>query len=130
MERIMDERSAAIKIGGQEYPLLLSTLATKQIAKRFGGLEELSDKLMKTENFESALDEYIWLIMVLANQPIMIHNLWNPEDKKPLLTEEMLDLMTSPFELAEYKDAIMDCMFKGMERHVVSEDSGPNQQAG
>ena len=126
----MDERSAIIKIGGQEYPLLLSTLATKQIAKRFGGLEELSDKLMKTENFESALDEYIWLIMVLANQSIMIHNLWHPEDKKPLLTEEMLDLMTSPFELAEYKDAIMDCMFKGMERNVVSEDSGPNQQAG
>ena len=55
----MDERSAMIKIGGQEYELLLTTRATKLIAKRYGGLEELGDKLMKTENFEMEMTEYI-----------------------------------------------------------------------
>ena len=34
------ERSAAIVIGGQPYELILTTRATKEIAKRYGGLED------------------------------------------------------------------------------------------
>lgn len=36
-----NERSANIKIGGQEYEMLLTTKATKEIAKRYGGLSNL-----------------------------------------------------------------------------------------
>ena len=32
-----NERSAVIKIGDKEYELILSTRATKEIAKRYGG---------------------------------------------------------------------------------------------
>jgi len=120
----MDERSSIIVIGGQEYELLLTTRATKVITKRFGGLEELGEQLMKAENFEMALNEFCWLIMVLANQPIAIHNLWHPEAAKPYLTEEAVELLTSPFELAEYKDAIMEAMYKGTVRNVVSTEDG------
>ncbi len=49
-------RSAAITIGGQEYEMLLTTRATKAIAGRYGGLENLGEKLMKAENFEMALE--------------------------------------------------------------------------
>jgi len=42
------ERSAIINIGGDEYLLLLTTKATKEIAGRYGGLENLGDKLMKS----------------------------------------------------------------------------------
>lgn len=56
------ERSAAIKIGDKEYELVLTTRATKAIAGRYGGLENLGEKLMKSENFEMALDEIVWLI--------------------------------------------------------------------
>ena len=120
----MDDRKALIKMGGQEYELLLTTRATKQIATRYGGLEQLGDKLMKTENFELALEEFCWLLMVLANQPIMIHNLWNPDDKKPLLTEEAVELLTTPLDLAEYKNAITEAMVRGTARNVVSADNG------
>ena len=119
----MDERSAVIQIGGQDYELLLTTRATKQIAKRYGGLEQLGDKLLKAENFEMALDEFCWLIMVLANQPIMIHNLWNPENTRPLLTEEMVELLTSPLDLASYKNAITEAMLKGTARNILSAGS-------
>ena len=44
-------RTAAINIGGEEYTLILTTKATKEIAARYGGLENLGDKLMKTQNF-------------------------------------------------------------------------------
>ena len=63
-----NERSSGISIGGQEYEMLLTTKATKEIAKRYGGLSNLGEKLMKTENFEMALDEVVWLITLLANQ--------------------------------------------------------------
>ena len=120
----MDDRKALIKMGGQEYELLLTTRATKQIATRYGGLEELGDKLMKTENFELALEEFCWLLMVLANQPLMIHNLWNPDNKKPLFTEEAVELLTTPLDLAEYKNAITEAMVKGTARNVVSATEG------
>jgi len=82
------DRSAIIGIGGEEYQLILTTRATKEIAGRYGGLEKLGDKLMKTENFEMALDEGVWLITLLANQSLLIHNLRHKEDQKELLTPE------------------------------------------
>ena len=41
--------------GGQECETLLTAKATKEIAGRYGGLENLGDKLMKSENFTSHL---------------------------------------------------------------------------
>ena len=116
-----NERAASITIGGKEYELVLTTWATKQIAKRYGGLANLGDKLMKAENFEHALDELIWLIALLANQSILIHNFQYPEKKRDPLTEEAIELLTSPHELAVYKDAIMESMFRGTKRFVESE---------
>ena len=117
-----NERSSVVKIGGEEFRLILTTKATKEIAKRYGGLSSLGDKLMKSENFEMALDEIVWLITLLANQSVLIHNLQNPGQKRYLLTEESVELLTSPFELAYYKNAIMDAMYKGTKRNVESEE--------
>ncbi len=121
-----DERSTKINIGGQEYEMLLTTKATKEIAKRYGGLGNLGEKLMKSENFEMALDEIVWLITLLANQSVLVYNLQNPKAKKELLTEESVELLTSPFELAAYKSAIMDAMYKGTQREVESEPDAKN----
>lgn len=126
----MTDRGSIIKIGENEYELLLTTRATKEIAKRYGGLENLGDRLMKSENFEMALDEIIWLITLLANQSVMIYNLKNPNSKKPLLTEEEVELLTSPFDLAEYKSAIMDSMQKGTKRNIESEQISKNTKVG
>ena len=43
---------------------------------------------MKSENFEMALDEIVWLIMLLGNQSILIRNLKNKNSPEELLTEE------------------------------------------
>jgi predicted transcriptional regulator len=120
-----NERSAAINIGGKEYELILTTRATKAIAGRYGGLENLGEKLMKSENFEMALDEIIWLITILANQSILIRNLRKKNSPEELLTEEEVELLTTPFDLAEYKNAITEAMFKGTKRNVESEDETP-----
>lgn len=122
------DRSAAVNIGGVEYQMVLTTRATKEIARRYGGLADLSEKLMKTENLEMALDEIVWLITLLANQSILIHNLRNPKSKQDLLTEEMVELLSTPVDLAAHKDAIMEAMLKGAKRNVDSED-GPSKNA-
>ena len=115
-----DERSAKIAIGGQDYELILTTKATKEIAKRYGGLSNLGEKLMKSENFEMALDEVVWLITLLANQSVMVHNLQNPAKKRDLLTEDAVELLTSPLELSDYKNCIMEAMFKGTKRKIAA----------
>ena len=126
-----DERSAKIAIGGQDYELILTTKATKEIAKRYGGLSNLGEKLMKSENFEMALDEVVWLITLLANQSVMVHNLQNPAKKRDLLTEDAVELLTSPLELSDYKNCIMEAMFKGTKRNIESEDeTSKNAQVG
>ena len=120
-----DDRTAIINIGGSEYEMVLTTKATKEIGKRYGGLENLGDKLMKSENFELALDEIVWLITLLANQSVLIHNLKNKDAPKEPLTEEAVELLTSPLELSTYKAAITEAMFKGMKRNIESEDADP-----
>ncbi len=123
LDEASEDRSSTIEVGGEEFKLVLTTKATKEIAKRYGGLENLGTKLMKTENFEMALDELVWLITLLANQSILIHNLRSKDDKKDLLTEEEVELLTTPFDLSNYKNAIMASMMKGTKRNVESEPS-------
>ena len=130
---VMDtERSAVIEIGGESYELILTTKATKAIAGKYGGLEKLGDQLLKAENFEPALSEIVWLITLLANQSVMIHNLKHPDAPRALLTEDAVELLTSPMELATYKEAITAAMFMGTKRDVESEEDpdSKKEQAG
>ena len=125
-----DDRSAWVKIGGDEYEMLLTTRATREIGKKYGGLSNLGEKLFSSENFEMALTEIIWLIVLLVNQPILIHNLKNKENPKDLLTEEEVEILTSPAELATFREAITAAMQKGTGRNVKSEPEAGNTVAG
>ena len=60
------ERSTNITIGGDEYTLILTTKATKEIAGRYGGLENLGDKLLNLTTMEEIVIEEHTL------EPIMI----------------------------------------------------------
>lgn len=120
------ERSASILIGGDEYTLVLTTKATKEIAGKYGGLENLGDKLMKSENFELAITEIVWLITLLANQSILIHNLKDKEHPQELLTEEIVELLTTPSDLAGYKAAITEALYRGTKRNIESEGDEKN----
>lgn len=125
-----NERSAVIEIGGELHELLLTTKATKEIAGRYGGLENLGDKLMKSENFEMAIGEIVWLITLLANQTILVFNLKHRDDPKPLLTEDEVELLTSPLDLAGYKVAITEALYKGTKRNIESEPDAKNAMVG
>ena len=126
---MIEERASVITVGGEEYTLLLTTKATKEVAGRYGGLENLGDSLMKSENFEMAIGEVVWLITLLANQSILIHNLKHKDSPRELLTEEMVELLTVPADLATYKSAIMDALLTGTKRNIESEADTKNAVA-
>ena len=124
------ERSANILIGGEEYTLTLTTKATKEIAGRYGGLENLGEKLMKSGNFEMAIGEIVWLITLLANQSLLIHNLKHNDQPKELLTEEMVELLTVPAGLPTYKPTMTEAFYKGTKRNSESEADAKNAPVG
>ena len=121
-----NERSAVISIGGKEYELVLTTLATKEVAAKYGGLDKMGESLMTSENLTEQIDEVLWLIALLANQEIIRHNHFHPEDKQELLTEDIISLLTTPADLAECKNAIMEAIRKGTNREVESEADTKN----
>ena len=77
-----------------------------------------------------ALNEVVWIVTLLANQSILIHNIKNKENKRELLTEEMVELLTSPLDLAGFKSALSEALYKGTKRNIVSEDNTKNSQIG
>ena len=129
----MSERGAMINLCGSQYELILTTKATKEINRRYGGLGKLGDKLSKSENFEEIIDELVWLITLLVNQSILAHNAKNkfyPENIKPLFNEEDIEIFTTPADFFDYKDAIFEALKKGTERHIKSEENPKNAIVG
>lgn len=120
-EPTLEGRTASITIGGTEYLLVLTTGATRKISTRYGGLEKLGEKLMNGEDTDKALGEVIWLVTLLANQGILIHNHTHPEERRDLLTEELVELLTRPAELPDYRDAITAAMVAGTRRDITSQ---------
>lgn len=120
--------NAVITIGGERYELILTTKATKSIAMKYGGLDKLGGILANKENPGEMFADAVWLITLLANQSILIHNLKNPQDKKELLTEEHTELLTSPHEFIAINQAIAGALNAGMKRTVDSENGGGNDE--
>jgi len=120
------DRGEKVTIGGSEYTLVLTLLAQKEIARKYGGLENLAEELDGVEGMEAA----VWFLTLLANQGILIGNLQNNE-KQPMLTEAEVELLTSPGQFQDYVPLLESAIAKGMKRHIESEDdSEKNVPAG
>ena len=114
-------RSATVTIGGEEYELVLTTKATRLIAERYGGLEHLGNALETSDDLGKTLGEVIWLITLLANQSIQIHNHHHPDDKRPELSVDEVELLTVPADLADYRGAIAEALQRGTRRDILTE---------
>lgn len=118
----MDTKADAhITIAGRDFELILTTRATRLIAERYGGLDKLGAALETSTDIAQSLTEVTWLIALLANQSVLIHNLTNPQDPKPEITAEDLEILTVPGDLAGYKEAISAALVKGTKREILSD---------
>ena len=62
----------------------------------------------------------------MANQSILVYNLKHKDAPRDLLTEDEVELLTTPLDLADYKNAITDALYKGTKRNVESEPESKN----
>lgn len=122
-----EENKSVIKIGNKEYELLLTTKATKEINNKFGGLENVGNKLTESKSVGESLEIVIWLIVLLANQAILRKNLLEGT-KEPEIKEEELEILTSPADLNDFTSAIMNALIVGTKRNIESEESGKNAE--
>ena len=123
----METNKSVIKIGNKEYELLLTTKATKEINNKFGGLENVGNKLTESKSVGESLEIVIWLIVLLANQAILRKNLVEGT-KEPEIKEEELEILTSPADLNDFTSAIMNALIVGTKRNIESEESGKNAE--
>ncbi|MCQ9371176.1 hypothetical protein NQ024_07940 [Corynebacterium sp. 35RC1] len=114
-------RSATVTIGGSEYELMLTTKATRLIAERYGGLDNLGHALETSEDLGQTLTEVIWLITLLANQSVQIHNLTHRDNPRLELTEDEVELLTVPADIADYRGAIAEALQRGTRRDILTE---------
>ena len=126
----MIDRSVAINLAGSEYELVLTTKAMKEILIKYNSLEELGQSLARAEagGSETMLDDLVWLVVLLANQSILIQNLnvKNAKDKKELLTTEFFELSTTPQDFIDSADKVFRAINKGMGRYIESEEIEKN----
>jgi hypothetical protein len=122
---IDDSRVTYLVLGKEKIPLLLTLKATREIATRYGGLEELGNKMLESMDLTGMIDEIVWLIVVLANQCILIENLEN-KTNKPLLTANELELKMDPYDVTSYREAILAALQAGQKQHVQSEEEPKN----
>lgn len=155
----MDERSTMITLGGNQYTLVFSTKAMKEVNSRYKGkkpgdmykeatadmndgatdesseaLEAFNDELHDSEKFNSVTEDFIWLLTLLLNQGIFRHNIGVIRAQSGVkiapFSEEEVEVLTDPADFSTYKRAINEAIHKGMTRNVRSEDNPKNVMTG
>ena len=92
-------------------------------------IEHLGDSLETSEDVDKSLGEVIWLITLLANQSVAIHNLRQPDDQRAELSEDVVELLTVLADLAGYRAAISEALQRGTRRAIATETPNPKDQA-
>ena len=120
----MTERAVWITICGKSYPLCLTLRATKEITKRFGGLEKLADALSCAELAEQ-LDTMTWLLSLLISEACAMLCVMG-EDAPTPLTAEKLEIVLTPGDLIRMQGDLLNAVRVGVGREV----EGKNAEAG
>ncbi len=128
----ISKRSVEVTIGEKTYDMILTSAATLAITEKFGGLAELG-KAMAGNGDADAIKNTLWLVTLLCNQSVAIHNLWHPESPEPKLTEEAVMLLTTPEDFKEFAEKVTIAITKGArseDGNEKTEESEKNTQAG
>ena len=110
------ERVKAIRGGKRKKGIYYKLMAMKQALEATG----------KHKQFTFICFASLVLFAAGIFLSILIHNLRHKESPRDLLTEENVELLTAPADLASYKSAIMDALLKGTKRNIESEADAKN----
>jgi len=130
MKSLIDitDRIVEAEVGGVKYKFLLSTWAASEISKKYGGFDKVESAL--DENSPDILENIFFILSLLANAAILYLNtrMNSIEKKRETLPNDYFLVRTTPIELTGLKDVIFDCINKGMERNIESDDSDEEEK--
>lgn len=109
-------RISEIEIAGINYPLNFSTKAAKEIAKRYGGLENIEDAF-SDKAVDAMMDEIVWLLSLLIAQGVAYKRIVEGEEVKGITADE-LEVVLGVADMSGLKDKIIGAMLSGMKREV------------
>lgn len=113
------EEEVKVTLDGEDYPMLMTTYATRQIVKKFGGLNNLGKKITGGEgDQEEMFNNACWLVALLVNQPIIKYNRKHRDAEKPLFEVDDIAMMTTPSELMTLMEQVGKAISRGSERNV------------
>ena len=102
----------------------------RDIMGMMGKVKEMQSKMEKVQEEIAALEVEGraggGLVTVILNGKGEMRSL---KIDPSLLKEDEVEILTSPIDLAEYKEAIMNALYKGAKRNVFSEESPKNAVA-
>ncbi len=107
----MYEKSTEITIRGKTYPMLFNVAALEEIGTRYGGIQELGEKLQ--EDYGKAINEYTWIIALLVQQGVALANFEN-NTKEKAITQDEVKLLMKPKEIFDAQEVIMKTINDGM----------------
>lgn len=112
------DRTTKITINDEDYNLVMTTAATREIIARYGGLEKIGE-VIEAEG-AGGIGELAWLIALLANQGIRQENIIHHTQREEL-TADYIELFTTPADIANMQGALIEAMTKGSRRDIKSE---------
>lgn len=122
----MNEKHKLLKVGKKEYKLVFSTQALIDITDKYGGVEQMASALEKMG--VKAVQEYAWLIALLANQGIAIDNEENGTEI-PLITDKKVMLCLTPADLMSAQSILMGAISEGMGQTIdIDGDNDDNDE--
>lgn len=113
------EEDVKVTLDGEDYPMLLTTYATRQIVKRFGGLDDLGKKITGANGDQVEMfDNACWLVALLVNQPISRYNRTHRDSEKALFEADDIAMLTTPADLMTLIEKVGAAISRGSERKV------------
>jgi hypothetical protein len=120
-----DDRTRVVTINGIEYPMAMNGKAAIEILKKYGSLEEMGEALDDTDDTAAFFTNILWLMTLLINQGISMHNYMNKESQRDLIDEDFIGVISDPREMMSYRESVISAFSAGSIRHIESGDENP-----
>ncbi len=109
-------RITEIEIACKKYPLNFSVKAAKEVSKRYGGIENVTDAFSGGK-VDEMMNEATWILAILIEQGAAYKKIIDGEDIKAP-TQDELEVIMGVADFANIQEALMGAMTSGMEREI------------
>jgi len=114
------KRIVEVEIAGKQYPLNFSVSAAKEVAERYGSIENLADAIQEKDS-AGAMCEIVWLLALLMKQGANWYRIMEGVDRE-VLTAEQLESVLGVYDIIDMQECLFAAMTAGAERTVEVEE--------